>query len=142
MAHQTLDTPQTFCQLEKFGGAYESPGGGQAIIFQAKRYDAPKTPGLLSGNLVIWMIPQAGVEDPVNRRMTSQEFCYLTGAGSMLAHTQGQGFHAPDHEPGVERTKDSSGSILVKADLLTQFFRCSNYQPCDQVTMSAQIFCC
>ena len=50
MTDEALDATQTFCEFEKSGCTYETPGCSQCIFLQRKRYDASMSTGLFFGN--------------------------------------------------------------------------------------------
>jgi hypothetical protein len=85
------------------------------------------------------MVGQAGIVHLVDLRMGLQEpgdgECVLL----VLAHSDGEGFEATEHDPGVECAWHRASGVLVELDPLVELLVGGRDSPADDVRMAAHV---
>src|SRR3712207_2268525 len=85
------------------------------------------------------MAREPGVVHGLDLRVISQELGDREGVLLVLAHADGEGLEAAEHDPGVERPRYPAGSVLVELHSLVEVRVRRDYGPTDHVGVAAHV---
>jgi hypothetical protein len=91
------------------------------------------------GEVVLRVAREARVVDRRDLRVVLQEPRHGEGVLLVLAHADGEGLEAPEHDPGVERPRHAAGGVLVEGHPLVQVGIRGDRRPADDVGVAAHV---
>src|SRR4029450_1597123 len=111
-------------------------------VLDLKGKHPPEHRHLLCSNLMSRMRLQSGIVDARNFCVSGKETADSHRVFRMPAHPPGEGAHATQNQPAIERRGDRSALVLNTADTLEKLILHPGHDnSSENITMTAEIFC-
>ena len=137
VADERLDAAQTL-------GETEEPGVSQQMVGRLRTSMEPETDHATEGShlparkCMTGSLRKTGIVNLLDLRLPGQPGRQGLSIRAMAVHSHAEGLDTPQCQPGIERSGNAAGRVLVKLDRL-KLFTSADHGAADQVGVAAQV---